>query len=66
MLEIFFGKVQNPGKNILSCGAWMGFQGFVQLHETVGKLLCELIYVGHFSWVGVVLIQGIKDISKIL
>lgn len=44
----------------------MGFQGFVQLHETVGKLLCELIYVGHFSWVGVVLIQGIKDISKIL
>lgn len=41
----------------------MSFQGFVQLHETVGKLLCDLIYMGTFSLrVEVVLIQVSKDI----
>lgn len=30
----------------------MGFQGFVQLRETVGQLLCELIGVEAFSLSG--------------
>lgn len=48
-----FGKIQNPGiKDILGWGAWRVLEGFVQLHETVGKLLCVLIYMGVLTWVG--------------
>lgn len=30
----------------------MGFEEFVKLHQTASKLLCILIVVGHFPWMG--------------